>query len=202
MKRNILIIGLAALLSACGFQLRGTETGGFALHELGVSGRNAYGENVKLVTQALEQRGVKVSNNAPYKLVLATEQLDRRGASYTGGARVAEYELTMQLGYEIVGQGNLPLLSSSIDVQSYYQQDSNNLVGSSQEEQSLIAQLRREAVAQLVSRLGQLTPATLEQLQLTAEQRAEAQAQAEQAAREYRATQTAPQQSPIELPQP
>jgi LPS-assembly lipoprotein len=36
MKRNLLVIGLAGLLSACGFQLRGTGDVQFALKELDV----------------------------------------------------------------------------------------------------------------------------------------------------------------------
>ena len=36
-KRNLLVIGLAGLLGACGFQLRGTGDVQFALKELDVS---------------------------------------------------------------------------------------------------------------------------------------------------------------------
>ena len=40
-KRNLLVMGLAVLLSACGFQLRGTGTNQLTLTELGLSARNA-----------------------------------------------------------------------------------------------------------------------------------------------------------------
>ena len=45
-KRNLLVMGLAVLLSACGFQLRGTGTNELAIKELDLSARNAYGEVV------------------------------------------------------------------------------------------------------------------------------------------------------------
>ena len=45
-KRNLLVMGLAVLLSACGFQLRGTGTNELTIKELDVSARNAYGETV------------------------------------------------------------------------------------------------------------------------------------------------------------
>ncbi|VXC81135.1 LPS-assembly lipoprotein LptE [Pseudomonas sp. 8Z] len=200
MKRNLLVIGLAVLLSACGFQLRGTGTTQFALTELSVSGRNAYGENVKQLIEALENNGVKVYPGAPYKLVLSREDENRRSASYTSNGRNAEYELSMTVEYEIRGAKNLLLTSNEIEVQNYYQQDSSNLIGSDQQAGQLRGELRRELIQQLVQRLSMITPEQLDQLQQTAEARAKAEAEAEEAARKVRAAQVAPQQSPIELP--
>ena len=40
-------MGLAVLLSACGFQLRGTGTNQLTITELDVSARNAYGDTVR-----------------------------------------------------------------------------------------------------------------------------------------------------------
>jgi LPS-assembly lipoprotein len=73
-KRNLLVMGLAVLLSACGFQLRGTGTTELAIKELDVSARNAYGETVTQLRQTLENSGVKVYTGAPYKLVLVDEK--------------------------------------------------------------------------------------------------------------------------------
>lgn len=197
MKRNLLVIGLAALLSACGFQLRGTGDTQFALKELDVSARNAYGANVQQLRDALESNGVRVYAGAPYKLVLSNETVNTRASSYTSSGRSAEYELTMGLEYEIRGAQNLLLGRNRIEVQNYYQQDSNNLIGSGQEAAQLSNELRRDLIQQLVQRLRLITPARLDQLQQAAEARARAEAEALEAAR-----QVAPQQSPIELPIP
>jgi LPS-assembly lipoprotein len=200
MKRNLLVIGLAGLLSACGFQLRGTGDAQFALKELDVSARNAYGETVTQVREVLENNGVRVYAGAPYKLVLTRETENRRSASFSSGARTAEYELTMVLDYEIRGTQNLLLTSNTVEVQNYYQQDDNNLAGSDQEAAQLRNELRREMVQQLTQNLQQITPEQLDQLQQTAEARARAEAEALEAARRARESQVAPQQSPIELP--
>jgi LPS-assembly lipoprotein len=53
-KRNLLVMGLAVLLSACGFQLRGTGTNELTIKELDLSARNAYGETVTQLRQVLE----------------------------------------------------------------------------------------------------------------------------------------------------
>lgn len=200
MKRNLLIVGLTALLSACGFQLRGTGDVQFALKELNVTARNAYGETVQELRDVLENNAVRVHAGAPYQLVLSNETENRRAASYSSGARTAEYELTMGLEYEIRGAQNLLLTSNKVEVQNYYQQDDNNLAGSDQEAVQLRAELRREMIQQLAQNLQQITPAQLDQLQQTAEARAKAEAEALEAARRARESEVAPQQSPIQLP--
>lgn len=199
MKRNMLVIGLAVLLSACGFQLRGTGSAEFALKEIDLQARNAYGDTVKQLRELLQNSGVKVHNGAPYRLFLANEQETQRTASVTSSARSAEYELTTKLDYEIRGEKNLLLLQDNLEVQTVYVHDENNLIGSGQESAQLRQEMRRELIQQLSLRLQLLTPAQLEQLQQEAEARAAAEAEAAAAAR--RAEQeSAPLQSPIQLP--
>lgn len=200
MKRNLMVIGLALLLSACGFQLRGTGDVQFALKELDVSARNAYGETVNQVREVLQDKGVRVYPGAPYRLVLSDEQENQRSASFTSAARTAEYELTKTLTYEIRGSKDLLLMSNNLEVQSYYTQDGNNLIGGDQEAAQLRQEMNRELVQQLVQRLQQVSPDQLDQLQQAAEAKAKAEAEALEAARQQQAAQ--PQQSPIQLPVP
>lgn len=200
MKRNLMVIGLAVLLSACGFQLRGTGDVQFALKELDVSARNAYGETVNQVHEVLQDNGVRVYPGAPYRLVLSDEQENQRAASFTSSARTAEYELTKTLTYEIRGSKDLLLMSNKLEVQSYYTQDGNNLIGGDQEAAQLRQEMNRELIQQLVQRLQQVSPDQLDQLQQAAEAKAKAEADALEAARQQQAAQ--PQQSPIQLPVP
>lgn len=196
MKRNLLVIGLAALLGACGFQLRGTGDTHFALKELDLSARNAYGETAKQLREVLENNGVRVYPGAPYHLVLSNESESRRTASYTSSARSAENELTTTLDYEIRGSRNLLLMSNQLEAQTFYVQDGNNLIGSDQEAAQVREEMRRDLIQQLVQRLRLVTPEQLEQLQLAADAKAKAEADALEAARQRAAEQ--PQQSPLQ----
>ncbi|MHC8307477.1 LPS-assembly lipoprotein LptE [Pseudomonas sp. PB3P13] len=198
-KRNLLVMGLAVLLSACGFQLRGTGTTELAIKELDLSARNAYGETVTQLRQMLEGSGVKVYSGAPYKLVLTDEQESQRILSYAGAGRTGEYQLNSVLSYDIRGQGNLPLLSDKLEVQKVFIHDGNNLAGSDQEASDVRKQIRRELIQRMMLRLQQLTPTQLDQLQQTAEARAKADADALEAAQKAEAE--TPRQSPVELPQ-
>ena len=197
-KRNLLVMGLAVLLSACGFQLRGTGTTELAIKELDLSARNAYGETVTQMRQVLESSGVKVYTGAPYKLVLTDEQENQRILSYAGAGRTGEYQVTTFLNYDIRGQNNLDLLSDKLEVQKIFMHDGNNLVGSDQEAATARGETRRELIQRMMLRLQQLTPAQLDQLQQTADARAKAEAAALEAAQKAEAE--TPRQSPLELP--
>ncbi|AHZ71301.1 rare lipoprotein B [Pseudomonas mandelii JR-1] len=198
-KRNLLVMGLAVLLSACGFQLRGTGTNEMAIRELDLSARNAYGETVTQLRQVLQSSGVKVYAGAPYKLVLTDEQESQRILSYAGAGRTGEYQVSTVLSYDIRSAQGLPLLSDKLEVQKIFIHDGNNLVGSDQEANTARTETRRELVQRMMLRLSQLTPTQLDQLQQTADAKAKAEAQALEAAQKAEAE--TPRQSPIEIPQ-
>ncbi|WP_191831438.1 LPS assembly lipoprotein LptE [Pseudomonas fluorescens] len=198
-KRNLLVMGLAVLLSACGFQLRGTGTSELTITELDLSARNAYGETVNQLRQALKSSGVNVHAGAPYKLVLTNEAETQRAATYAGGSgRSAEYELSTVLSYSIEGHNNTNLLNDKLEVRKIYLHDGNNITGSQQEATQTRQEMRRDLVQNMLVRLQLLTPSQLDQLQQDADARAKAQADAVEAAR--RAQDETPQQSPLQLP--
>ena len=197
-KRNLLVMGLAVLLSACGFQLRGTGTTELTIKELDVSARNAYGATVTQLRDVLQRSGVDVHSGAPYRLVLTNEQESQRSATYSSGGRSAEYELTTVLDYSILGLNNVQLLSDKLEVRKIYVHDGDNITGSDQESAQAREEMRRDLVQSMVVRLQMVTPAQLDQLQQEADQRAKAEADAAEAAQRYR--DETPQQSPMEIP--
>ncbi|TDV47335.1 LPS-assembly lipoprotein [Pseudomonas graminis] len=197
-KRNLLVMGLAVLLSACGFQLRGTGTNALSVKELDVSARDAYGDIVTQLRQTLTNSGVHVYTGAQYKLFIAREDETQRTASYAGSGRSAEYELTTVLKYEIHGSKDVLLLDDSVQSQKVFVHDGNNLIGSDQEADQIRKEMRTDLVQKVLARLQQLTPQRLDELQATADAAARAQADAEAAAQRIR--DETPQQSPIEIP--
>ena len=197
-KRNLLVMGLAVLLSACGFQLRGTGTYNMAIKELDVSARDAYSETVTQLRQVLENSGVHVYTGATYKLFLANEQETQRNLSYASAGRASDIELSTTLNFEIQGRDHLPLMGDKIQVQKIVSHDGNNLVGSDSEVTQVRKEMRRELVQRMVLRLSMLTPEQLETLQQAADNKAKADADALKAAQEYE--DNTPKQSPVEVP--
>lgn len=197
-KRNLLVMGLAVVLSACGFQLRGTGTTELSIKEMDLRARNAYGETVTELRESLKRNGVNVHSGAPYRLVLTDEQQTQRAATYSGGNRSVEYELTTVLNYSMLGLNDIPLLSDKIEVRKIYVHDGDNITGSDQEATQAREEMRRDLVQAMLVRLQMLPPGHLDELQREAEERAKAEAQAQEAAR--RQQDETPQQSPMEVP--
>ena len=197
-KRNLAVAGLALLLSACGFQLRGTGETSFALEEINLQARNSYGDTAKDLEELLKDNGVRVYPGARYTLDLVREHNRQRTASYTTAARTAEYELSSVLDYQFRGPQDTVLLEDSVEVRKVYVHDSSNLIGSDQEAEQLRQEMRRELLQQVSMRIRGITPAQLDQLQLTAEARKRAEAEAIEA--QMREQSQRPLQSPIELP--
>lgn len=199
-KRNLLLLGLSALISACGFQLRGTGDMQFSLSELNLEARNAFGETVQLTRRGLESSGVRITDAAPFKLVLAQEDVTSRTVSFTSGARGAETELTKTLVYEIQGRNNQPLLSNELQVQRSFVTDGNNIAGAGESQIQLNREMTQAAVQQLLGRIQMITPEQLEALQAKADARAKAEAEALEAARKAD-EELQRQASPISLPE-
>ena len=197
-KRNLLVMGLAVLLSACGFQLRGTGTNELTIKELDVSARNAYCETVVQLRDTLKNSGVHVYTGATYKLFLADEKETQRNLSYASAGRASDIELITSLTFEMQGRDHLPLMGDKIEVQKVVSHDGNNLVGSDSEMTQVRKEMRRELVQRVMLRLQQLTPEKLELLQQTADNKAKADADALKAAQEYE--NNTPKQSPVEVP--
>jgi len=197
-KRNLLVMGLAVLLSACGFQLRGTGGNEMSIPEMNLTARNAYGELVTQLRRTLESSGVKVHSGAPYTLVLTNEQEEQRAATYARASRSAEYELSTNLEYEIKGHNDTVLLQDQMEIRRYYVRDGNNVTAGSQESEQIRHEMRRDLAQSMMLRLQQITPAQLEELQRKADERAKAEARAEEEAQ--RIQDETPQQSPLEIP--
>lgn len=200
LKRSITVLSLALILTACGFQLRGTGTTQMALSELNFAARDALSPLGKEVQNSLANNKVVVSSSAPFTLYIGPEETSRRTASFTAGTRSAEYTLTSAVTYEL-RSGRLPaLLQDSVAVQRTYAYSQDNVTGSGQEEALLREEMRRELVMQLMMRLQAVTPAQLQGLQEQAERKVQAEAEAREAERRRAEQFDQPQQSPILLP--
>lgn len=200
LKRSITVLGLAFLLTACGFHLRGTGTAQMALTELNFAARDALSPLGKQIKASLTDNKVKISSSAPFTLYIGLEENSQRTASFTAGTRSAEYTLTSAVSYEL-RSGNLPALQQDrVEVQRTYAYNQNNVTGSGQEATLLRDEMRRDLVMQLMMRLQAITPTQLQDLQEQAQRKAQAEAEAREAALRAQQQFDEPQQSPISLP--
>lgn len=144
------------LLSACGFHLRGLGADRISLQEINVTAANQHGETERVLDEALREAGVKLvaADKAPYSVRLLNERSTRRSVATTSDVRVAEYGLKLEVQFELLNAaGKQVIAPTTVSAQRVYSFDSSSLVGSSEEEQQLDTEMRRDVASQIISRI-------------------------------------------------
>lgn len=178
---HLLTLGLALFLTACGFQLRGTGSYEFGLHELHFSADDSLAPLASELQERLQAQGISLSDSAEYTLHLGRERHSRRTVSFTAGTRSSEQMLTSTVDYEI-RSGNLPaLVKKQAEVQRTQSFNQNHISAATEETKLLYDEMRVELLNQLMMHLQALKPAQLDDLREQAQARADAEAAARKA---------------------
>ena len=153
---------LAVMLAGgCGFQLRTWDLAG--LERVRVAGADTP-VLARELERALDQVGVTVAEVGGAGVVvvrLSGERESRRTASVTGGARVAEYEMTLVVSFGVEDAGGEEIIPTrTLRAARTYRLDVDNLVGSREEERLIVRELRADLVQRMVRSLGRVAERT------------------------------------------
>ncbi|MEH6650217.1 MAG: LPS assembly lipoprotein LptE [Motiliproteus sp.] len=151
----LLLIALLAVLSGCGFQLRGAIAIPDELKVLHLAGdkNTAIYQAVAQILQSNEVELVDSPDQAPYQIKIVGEKLSRRSASLNTRAKIEEYELRTTLTYSISdSEGNELIEPTAIFTERTYSYDENNVNATTAEESLLRQEMRENLAAQLVRR--------------------------------------------------
>ena len=150
-----LVMAAGLLAAACGFHLRTWDLAG--LERVQVVGANAQVLRREL-TRALTQSGVVLTEargDADVVVELSDERESRRTASVGGGARAAEYEMSLAVSFgaqDAEGEELVP--TRTLRAERTYRLDLDNLIGSREEETLIVRELRADLVQRMVRSLG------------------------------------------------
>jgi LPS-assembly lipoprotein len=153
----IMLITLA--LSACGFQLRGAAD--LAFKTLYIQGGKL--SITRDLTRTLKTNGVQVvgkSEDAELLLELLNESNQKRILSLSGGGLVREFELVYLLNFRVREAGSptwgpVQTLRGRRD----FSYSDSALLGKAEEEARLNADMRNDAIRELLRRLTAIKPA-------------------------------------------
>lgn len=155
MKNRIWVIIYLLLISSCGFHLRGS--GGFQFHSLyidAVAANNTAAE----IKRIIEEEGIKLSDTpeqADIVVALHNETVNRRVLSISAvSGKLEEVELNLQVELAISQpNGEKIQESQKVSLMREYSFDETAVLAISSEEDTLIAEMFREIVAQIIRRL-------------------------------------------------
>ena len=151
-----IVLGLSVLVAGCGFQLRGAVSLPPGVDAIRVAGPPEIGA---VLAQMLESRGAEVpATSRPTAAVvhLDDERFSRRVLSVdpdTGKA--IEFELAYRVTFRVTGPGGEELVpGQSVSLLRDYVFDPATLLGKNREQETLHAEMRRDAAAQVVRRIA------------------------------------------------
>lgn len=150
---------LALLLTACGFHMRGVgDALPFESMYVQDSGAPTIARDLK---RALSSSGIKITSraeDAQASLELMSERNTKNILSLSGGGKVREYELLYQVvfraretGAELWGE------PQTVNLRRDFSYNDNALLAKQAEEARLIADMRTEAVREVLRRVGSLS---------------------------------------------
>lgn len=161
LARVTLLLGIACLLAACGFQLRGTGDASAALPD---SWKKMYlvtgdpnGEFTRAVRTVFTTNDVAwtARDDANYLLTLGPERFSKTNLSLNTEARVSQLELTMQSTFSLTDASGRETMPDTVaTVTRRMDNDPRNELGMGEEVRILKSEMRTELAQQIVRRIG------------------------------------------------
>ena len=158
----ILAMTLVALLSACGFGLRGAVDIAPGLKNLAVQSGNQPFQ--RMLMRSLERTGITVSESAPYLVDVISVDENERIESTTGGNIVMDYSVNTTVVWQMVDQasGSVLIPPQEMNQVGNYQRDVNEFNASQSAKARLIDELQESLVQAMTRRIASITEAELQ----------------------------------------
>jgi len=153
----VLIYSVVALLTGCGFRLRGSIELPSELTEVAIQGTRPNGELGIALRNGCTRVGGQVVDSAEIArsvLVITRDSSDRRVLSVDSIGQANEYELAYTLGFRLDDpDGTNRVVPQSINLRRQYRYDPNQTLAKADEESRLLREMREDAVRQMLRRL-------------------------------------------------
>lgn len=146
---------LCAVLSSCGFQLRGQYTMPFASVFVSTPGASIVAAALKRELTNSPARLMASPKDADAQLNIIEDRRDRQILSLSGAGRVREYELKLRVSYQLIdAKGSVFIPTSEIRLSRILSYDDSRIIAKQQEEALLFQDMERDAVAQILRRMA------------------------------------------------
>jgi|TARA_R100001198_G_C5232731_1_gene211480 LPS-assembly lipoprotein len=160
MLKKLVIAVLCTMVAACGFQLRGAADlpeSIQTMHIQGISMREGLGLELK---RTLRRNGINVIDDyseGAAVLSFLKNRYERRVLSVGGNAKVSEYELILEVTFQLTDkQQNKLIDNESLEARRDYQFDQEQVLGRDGEERLLREEMDKQVSQAILRRLAAL----------------------------------------------
>jgi len=158
----ILGMALCAMLTACGFQLRGQAAIPFQTVRVETPGFSAFANDLeRAIRSGSKARIVDTRDQAEAVIQIIGESQERYILSLSSGGKVREFELRYRVAYRLTDRAGADLaLPGEIVLRRDMTYDDTLVLAKESEEALLFRDMRTDAVRQMLRRLSAAKPAT------------------------------------------
>lgn len=155
MKQPILLMLLALLLGACGFQLRGSAPMPFETLYMEAGGAAVGGELQRAIREGSQARLVASPPEAEAVLQLFGEQREKRILSLSSSGKVSEYMLLYRISFRLRDRSGVEWApAQTLELRRDFTFSDAQVLAKEQEEILLFREMQSDAVRQLMRRLS------------------------------------------------
>jgi LPS-assembly lipoprotein len=158
----ILGIALCAMLTACGFQLRGQAAIPFQTVHVEAPGFSAFANDLeRAIRSGSKTRIVESRDQAEAVIQVVGETQEKHILSLSSGGKVREFELLYRVAYRLTDRAGVDLaLPGEIVLRRDMTYDDTLVLAKESEELLLFRDMKTDAVQQMLRRLALAKPAT------------------------------------------
>ena len=154
-SRHVALAAILGLLSACGFHLRGEFNVPFASVYVATTGASQVANVLKRELGNSPTKLMPSAKDAEAQLNISAEKRERIILSLSGAGRVREYQLKVNVRYQLVdSKGAVAIPTSEIQLQRIMTYDDSQVIAKQQEEALLYKDMEQDAASQILRRMS------------------------------------------------
>ncbi len=154
-SRHVALAAVLGLLSACGFHLRGEFNVPFASVYVATTGASQVANVLKRELGNSPTKLMPSAKDAEAQLNISAEKRERIILSLSGAGRVREYQLKLNVRYQLVdSKGAVAIPTSEIQLQRIMTYDDSQVIAKQQEEALLYKDMEQDAASQILRRMS------------------------------------------------
>jgi|TARA_B110000027_G_C16091591_1_gene288732 LPS-assembly lipoprotein len=152
LNKIFITILISTLLSACGFQLRGSFESNF--DSIYISGGTK--DFTKILKKRVKQAGIKIksSSEAERSVEIISDTFTKNILSIGGDGKVREYEIKYQVSYRFKSQDGAWSKPIDLEVMREYAYDDDDLLAKGAEEATLVKGMKDQIIRTMVSQIS------------------------------------------------
>lgn len=159
-KRSAVFL-LILVITGCGFKLRGMVDMPTWLNNISITVKAAHQDLASLLKDSFQSYGVRIvadPGKAEYLLIIENDASQQQMTSVSASTTPRQYLLTYTIVYSLIKANGTPIVTSNIiSVTRQLTVNNDRILGSDAEEILIYAEMRREAVMQIINRLSRKT---------------------------------------------